>query len=412
MFASLVCVTFFWDSRGGEAFLTLAGWIAGAGVAYLVTRRDDMPGWLVCASVAFSLLLRGDPFGALVGTAVLVRQGRWRDAAFGSVGSAAAVALMLGRDAGLPLSARIFAAHLEDGSYSVLTTPGRIAVVVALTALALLVGFIQRQQLKVREAARTTHDARAEADDLRGALGQVEERELLAREIHDTVAHRLSLVSLHAAALERATDDPDLAALAATVRDDAHGSLDEMRDLIALMRAPGGLAAAQEARRPVSPDALALLVEESRRASGVPASFTMMLDDGTSLPPPTARAAHRVLQESLTNARKHGQPGAGKASITGGPRTGVRLVVSNPVGSEPSGVPGAGRGLEGVRERVSLLGGTVTVNVEHGVHTLEAWLPWSPVPAEGPGSPAPLAGEANLPQAAAERPDEPAPPSA
>ena len=386
-FASLACVTYGWESSGGEAFLGLLGYLGAAGIVLLVLRRETLPGWLVLASLAFGLLLRGDAVGALVGTTVLVRRGRWRDAALASLGSAASITVGLVLDGNRPPDRQIWAMPLDDGGYSVLTVPGIVAVVVVLVALPFVVGYIQRQQLAAREAVRSTQETRVEADGLRGMLGQVEERELLAREIHDTVAHRLSLLSLHAAALERASDDPELAELAAAVRSDAHGSLDEMRDLITLMRTPGGIAAAQEARRPVTPDALALLVEESRRASGVPMSFTMMLDDGASMPAPTARAAHRVLQEALTNARKHGRQDAGEASVVGGPRTGVRLTVTNPLGAAPSGVPGAGRGLEGVRERVTLLGGTVTTEVASGQHTLEAWLPWSSLPCPTPSSP-------------------------
>lgn len=384
---SLFTVVLSWDAEGSDVFFALLGLCAGGGVAFLVTRRASSPGLLALASVVFSLALRGDVVGSLVGTTVLVRRGRWRDAALASVGTAAALSLSLVRDSRQPLTERIWATRLADGTYAFLTTPGIVAFVAVVVALPLVVGYVQRQQRAAREATQVTHATRAEADGLLGRLGQVEERELLAREIHDTVAHRLSLLSLHAAALERASDDPDLAELAAAVRADAHGSLDEMRDLITLMRTPGGLEAAQEARRPVTPGALGQLVEESRHASGVPASFTLMLDDSTSMPAPTARAAHRVLQEALTNARKHGRAGAGEASVVGGPRTGVRLTVSNPVAAVPGAVPGAGRGLEGVRERVSLLGGTVTTSVENGVHTLEAWLPWSPPPSPAPASP-------------------------
>jgi signal transduction histidine kinase len=100
----------------------------------------------------------------------------------------------------------------------------------------------------------------------------------------------------------------------------------------------------------------------------------------TSLPPSLAHHVYRIVQEGLTNARKHAPGQVVQVAVTGLDVYGVDVHISNPVAPtrpDPNGViPGAGVGLVGLRERVELIGGTLERTMEGGTHRLQAWLPW------------------------------------
>ncbi|WP_433303269.1 sensor histidine kinase [Actinoplanes sp. CA-030573] len=93
-------------------------------------------------------------------------------------------------------------------------------------------------------------------------------------------------------------------------------------------------------------------------------------------PPPTGRIAYRVVQEALTNARKHAPGRAVELVLDGGPGDGLRIEVSNPVSGAATAMPGSGLGLIGVAERVELAGGRLTHGTSRGRFRLEVRLPW------------------------------------
>ncbi|MGI5158050.1 sensor histidine kinase [Microbispora sp. CA-102843] len=208
------------------------------------------------------------------------------------------------------------------------------------------------------------------------------ERLAIAREMHDVLAHRLSLLALHAGALEfNARADPAEVVEAATVmRSSAHQALQELRQVISVLREAPVLAGLD----------LPALVEEVRQA-GVKVE---MHDGGVRLPDlpgATARAAYRIVQEGLTNARKHAPGRPVTVRLDGGPGRGLTIEVRNPVAastaisaaiSAAGSLAGEGAGLAGMRERAELAGGRVEQagvekgGVEMGEFRLAVWLPW------------------------------------
>jgi signal transduction histidine kinase len=223
--------------------------------------------------------------------------------------------------------------------------------------------------LAVRRQRQLVVRAQEEAR-LRAEQAQLEARETVAREMHDVLGHRLSLLSVHAGALEYRPDAPaeDVARAARVIRESAHQALQDLREVIGVLRAPVG-----ELPQPTVAD-VPDLVAESRRA-GMPVDLH---DDVRGPVPDTAgRTAYRVVQEALTNARKHA-PGAPVAvHLTGAPGTGLSIEVVNGTAADPRPPGGAGRGLAGLTERVTLAGG----RLEHGPTDGEgwhvsAWLPW------------------------------------
>ncbi|MFF0593908.1 histidine kinase [Streptomyces antibioticus] len=227
--------------------------------------------------------------------------------------------------------------------------------------------------ISLRDRAR-----RAETEArLRAEQAQRLAREAIAREMHDVLAHRLTLLSVHAGALEFRPDAPreEIARAAGVIRESAHEALQDLREIIGVLRA--GEPDEQGGRPQPTLAALDALVGESREA-GAKVTLDQRITDPGSVPASVGRTAYRIAQECLTNARKHA-PGAEVAvTVTGGPGEGLSLTVRNPApeGHVPH-VPGSGQGLIGLTERATLTGGSL----EHGPRAdggfeVRAWLPW------------------------------------
>ncbi|MEV0718232.1 histidine kinase [Asanoa sp. NPDC050611] len=198
------------------------------------------------------------------------------------------------------------------------------------------------------------------------------ERARIAREMHDVLAHRMSLVSLHAGALEVRTDarPEEISVAAAAIRGSVHDALQELRTVIGVLRE--GTAGRPEPPQPGLADLPELV--DGARATGMAVTYTCRLPE----PGPSVvlgRTAYRVVQEGLTNARKH-SPGAAVDVLLDGTAGGdLRIRITNPVAPGPLAAPGTGLGLVGIGERVALVGGRVEHGPDDGFR-LEAWLPW------------------------------------
>jgi signal transduction histidine kinase len=214
---------------------------------------------------------------------------------------------------------------------------------------------VQRQLLRsLRDrATRVESEQRLRLEQAREA-----ERRRIAREMHDVLAHRVSLLSLHAGALEFRSDAPaeEVAEAAAVIRANAHAALAELREVIGVLR-EGDERHVPEPPQPTLAD-IPELVEQSR-AGGM--RVTLRTDAlASDTPPALGRTVYRVVQEGLTNARKHAPGAAVEVTITRA--AGAQLVVavvSRPAVGVGAGaaVPGSGTGLVGLAERVSLAGG-------------------------------------------------------
>ncbi|MCO8273328.1 histidine kinase [Actinoplanes sp. TRM 88003] len=236
---------------------------------------------------------------------------------------------------------------------------------VSLVAIAMLVRSHRQLVASWAERARQAE----EGQRLRVEQARLAERERLAREMHDVLAHRLSLLAVHAGALEvrrEASDDEQRAA--GLIRETAHDALEDLRSVIHMLRAP-----AENQPQPTLGDVPAL-VEQSRSA-GVEVGLT--LDGGEGVPATVGRHAYRIVQEALTNARKHAPGAPVRVAISGCAEHGLDVAVRNALAPGGAEMPGAGSGLAGLRERVQLVGG----RLEHGPTAagefhLKAWLPW------------------------------------
>ncbi|MET0460027.1 MAG: histidine kinase [Ilumatobacteraceae bacterium] len=236
-------------------------------------------------------------------------------------------------------------------------------------------------------AALRDRAARAEEQqELRAEQATLGERSRIAREMHDVLAHKVSLIAMHAGALEvNATAGPDqVRETAGLIRVTAREAMEDLRDVLGVLRA-GTAADGTDLAPPPRRDDLGRLVESSR-AAGVQAELVMDLDE---LPDAVARTAHRIVQEALTNVHKHARGAATVVTIAGDEHHGVTVEVVNrrPVGGAAL-LPGSGAGLLGLGERVALAGGSFGSGpTPEGGWRVSAWLPWVsgavPIPASG-----------------------------
>ncbi|MFF7177940.1 histidine kinase [Streptomyces sp. NPDC008121] len=251
-----------------------------------------------------------------------------------------------------------------------------IVMTLLVTAWGMLVRSQRQLLVALRERAR-----RAEAEaELRAEQAQRLAREAIAREMHDVLAHRLTLLSVHAGALEFRPDAPpeQVARAAGVIRDSAHEALQDLREIIGVLRAPGEDGGGDRPQPTL--DTLDELVAECR-AAGMKVTLDLALDgaDGPrAVPAATGRTVYRIAQEGLTNARKHA-PGADvDITVRGRPGDGLTVHIRNaaPTGPVPH-VPGSGQGLIGLTERTTLAGGRMDHGpAPDGGFALHAWLPW------------------------------------
>lgn len=198
------------------------------------------------------------------------------------------------------------------------------------------------------------------------------EREQIAREMHDVLAHRISLISMHSGALAYRTDlnreqvQETSALISATARE----ALSDLRQVLGVLRGD----------EPLQPQPtlseLPSLVTEARDA-GMSIRFTSDVADPALVPETLGRTLYRVAQEALTNAAKHSPTATVSMGVSGQRGDGLTMTVSNvrrPASA--AGASGAGLGLVGMRERVALAGGQLVIRDEQRSFTLEAWLPW------------------------------------
>jgi signal transduction histidine kinase len=230
--------------------------------------------------------------------------------------------------------------------------------------------------LSLRERA-----LRAEADqELRKEQARVAERTRIAREMHDVLAHRISMLALHAGALEVRPDLPadQVRASAALMRSTARQALEELRGVIGVLRQTTVHEPAPPAPQPTLRD-IDRLVEEAR-AAGTDIDLDLHVGHIDEAPESLGRDAYRIVQEALTNVGKHAPGTTARVRVAGAPEIGLRVSVRNrrPVHvGVTATLPGSGAGLLGLRERVLLAGGTLVTGPDGtGDFVVEADLTW------------------------------------
>jgi signal transduction histidine kinase len=317
-------------------------------------------------AVLTALISTFSMFAAIAGTIALftvaVHRRSREVAALGALNLAAAFVFMLVR---------------PDPSVPVLVTAVlSFLIITGTVAWGMFVRARRQLVMSLRERAE-----RAETDQqLRVTQARQLERHRIAREMHDVLAHRISLVSMHAGALEFRAEavGGEVATSAAVIRSSAHQALEDLREVIGILR-DGTDDDAPPRPQPTLAD-VPCLVEESRQA-GMHVSLRFdVTDPQDGLPLSVGRTAYRIVQEGLTNTRKHAPGAAVSVELMGSPGPGLTLEIRTrrPIeASTATGIPGAGSGLVGLAERTDLAGGRLEHGrLPNGDFRLGAWLPW------------------------------------
>ena len=398
--------------------ITVASALAGIAV-YL----DTTVGLIAFTTVVRRSRSLRDPLpwatGALLATGTLVSL--FRDASQGSTGNS-----MIGA---------IVNASPDPGAVTHVSVMQVLFLAVVAMSLPVGVGLWLRArdgEKKARRRAQEAADASARAERaaqeqtrtstrLADTVSLQAERERVAREVHDGLGHRLSLLALHAAALEQgvletsessnapegsqapdsagAVGEDDPRAAAQRVRQEAQGAMRDLRSLLAVLREPVG--AVEPAPR----------LEDLREvvdgvlAAHQPLSSSIYLDRAAQADEVLSRAVYRIVQESLTNARKHSPGTSVQLRVEGGPDTGIDITCSNRISrtepeahtaeaSEAPQTSGTGRGaasgpgvvvgdaqggsgLRGMAQRAAICGGTFHAGPDgQGRFVVSAHLPW------------------------------------
>jgi signal transduction histidine kinase len=216
---------------------------------------------------------------------------------------------------------------------------------------------------------------RAEAEqDLRVTQARANERARIAREMHDVLAHRISQVSMHAGALAFREDlTPDQVRISAgVIREKAHEALTDLRGVLGVLRGADGEPAL--APQPTYADLSGLVAEA--RGSGLAIDFHDRVSAPDDVPDASGRTLYRIVQEGITNARKHAPGALLTIELKGSPEHGLDVTMRNPLGFG-STTPGAGLGLVGLSERAELRGGGLAHRREDGSFVLHGWIPWA-----------------------------------
>jgi signal transduction histidine kinase len=249
-----------------------------------------------------------------------------------------------------------------------------VLLVLAVHAALLAWGARARSQVALLMALRErAHRAERDADQ-RLHQARLAERRRIAMEMHDTLAHRLSLLAASAGAVEFRPDaaPEKLATAAGVIRSGATMALTELREVIGLLRDDEDERMDRERPQPGWSDVDRLVTEA--RAAG--ASIEVQRDVVAEPPALTGRTGYRLVQEALTNARRHAPGQPVRLAVAGRPGGRLTITVSNPLPTADSGPVRPGNGLIGMEERLHQVGGELLAEVATGQFRLHAWLPW------------------------------------
>ncbi|APE34644.1 two-component sensor histidine kinase [Nocardia mangyaensis] len=346
-----------------------------------------------CAADTCSWFVTGDPLIALGCLTVLLWRRRYPfTVALAVVIASAASALATGAallalcslatrrrpvEIGAVVVAYVTAAQFAEDLYRIDTLPVpiwlQLALPLASAGIAVATGVaIDARRVEVRSLRDRAASAERE-QAARAAQAQATERNRIAREMHDVLAHRISLVAMQAGVLDHRDDlsTEEKRTLIRGITDGSRQALEELRDVLGVLRA--------DSNRPEPPqptlDRISELVADAR-SSGLDVTLATTV---TTTPPETVgRTGYRVIQEGLTNAAKHAPAAQVHITVDGTPGSQLQVSVRNSAAATAVALPPAsGFGLLGLAERITLTGGTLDHHrTSDNGYVLTAHLPW------------------------------------
>ncbi|MEU5398302.1 histidine kinase [Streptomyces sp. NPDC005963] len=342
--------------------------------------RDELPAWVALVPLAVmsaqSLLRRILPLSMLLVATVALIADQF------TVGNLVVVVLFTDAVYAAVLYGPPSAAHrvpVVSGLITVASTITLLAVlqdpvglllgviIGLITLTPAITGSIIRNHREAADAARLRAEQTALLAEMDRVQAVTAERSRMARELHDMVANHLSAIAIHSTAALSLNDPRTTEEALGVIRENSVAGLSEMRRLIGLLRQ--GSDDNEPAAAPTLAGLDALVAQA--RTNGAASGLTFHLDDrrepGIALPAPVELAAYRIVQESVTNALKHAEPGEVEILLSHRAGRTLTVEVNSPFGRRPGPrAPGSGAGLVGMRERVALLKGELVAGPVEG----------------------------------------------
>lgn len=354
---------YFWVTRDNALATLYAVLCLGIAVwnGIRIHKRVDNPMRTLWYGAAVGVLAFNGPWVALAALSTVVRR-ESRQLIWQAVGIASITCMLCVLRAMFPLGPNTSLLATVFGDSETASPPpwpvGVLAVVLPVIVAVVVGSFARVRTQQVRAEERNVQ--------LDTEIARKNEQELIAREIHDVLGHRLSLINLQAGALEATNpEDPRFAESVRSLRENATRSMADLRSILNVIGAES---------RPVNLAQLVQIVEESTGANQLVNSsvFLSSVEDASE---ELARAVVRIVQEIMTNARKHAPDQVLHLRVSGGPATGIEIVGRNRVESvqQPHREH---RGLVGMEERAKSLGGNFTAGVEGHEFVVRVALPW------------------------------------
>jgi signal transduction histidine kinase len=331
-------------------------------VLSLFRRRWPLPVALLTAGFGALSASRAGP-GTLTGVSLATRRNYWQIVLVGVVGVAASQVFPL------------LEPQTPNSSWWI-----DLTISVAFTVVMLVSGMYIGSRRELLWTLRDRADRAESEQELRVGQARSNERARIAREMHDVLAHRISLISMHAGALSYRNDlsADEIRSTAELIQTKSHEALADLRQVLGVLR--GDQRSAVELRERPQPtfDDLVALISEAEQ-SGMCVQYDNRVQAAAELPDQVGRTTYRIVQEGLTNARKHAPGVTVLVAVSGSPADGLQIRIRNPARSTAAAPPpGAGLGLIGLVERAKLAGGRLDSVRDNGSFELRGWLPWSP----------------------------------
>lgn len=336
--------------------------LIGYAALFLIPLYRSQPQALLIVGGINTALVLGDPYVLAIGLTVWMVRARERREWV--VTCACIVGILTNAVVHWIALARWDAADAEFGTVILM------AVVTGALAVPAIVATMVRSRRHVSRATAAVKESQMELDT---ELARQRERENLAREVHDTLATRLSSIALQAATI----NTPE----AVTLQSNASKAMTDLRGILTSIRY-GSTGEASSAVGSYGNQRDLVDVIEDAQASGLTVSpCLIVLNSYQDAPSELQQALHRFTREALTNALRHSNDQRMALSIQGGPGEGVAFAASNTYSDDQEYADGAHQGLIGLDEHARLLGGTIKTSRENGTFKLSISVPWPDEPA-------------------------------
>lgn len=368
--AALISVVITADQGGRQRPDVIAYlWAVGLGGLMLVRRRHPRLVLAVSALGLFAYYAAGYP---AIGLAVPIAAALFSAAEFGQALAAVVTAVVV---TVVSVGFRL----LEGQSFS-LVVGYELVGHLALMAAAIALGDSLRSRREVQAAARQLADLSARQARLDADARVHAERLAIARDLHDSVGHDASVISLHAeVGREAAGHDDEATRRALTlIKDTASTMLVDLRRTVSLLRNPEERTHAVVSLDDVGSITQAATAAGFEVATSVDPALTATDSGASPLAPVTEAAVYRIVQEATTNVVRHSNGTRIEVRLTHEPQTGVIAEISDdgsPRSTGDTGDPEHGNGIRGMRERAESLGGHLTAGFTTRGYTVRAVLP-------------------------------------